>query len=308
MNESSILIVSPLRNEAQHIERMARSLAQQTVVPHTWLAFDDGSTDETWSILQALRPEISFLTPRRATAGGRALESDRDRLAAAAAPRAFNAALDGFDPAAFSFIAKIDGDVELPPDYFEHLLERFDRDPRLGIASGDMIEEYPDGWRRIAIPAHHVPGAVKLYTRACFEAIGGIANTLGWDTIDEVTARALGFRTRSYRDIQVKHNRHWGSADGTLRGRARHGRAAWILGYPLGWAGLRSAKLATVRPLGVSGLAFLYGYLDAATRRPPRTDPEFRRLMRAELRGRARRRLRGLITTPAIPSGSPSHS
>jgi poly-beta-1,6-N-acetyl-D-glucosamine synthase len=302
MPGAEILIASPVRNEAKHLRRMARSLAAQTVRPRAWVVVDDGSTDETWEILQSLREEIPFLHIRRACAKGEPLSAARDRLAAAAAPRAFNVALEGFDVAGFDFIGKLDGDVELPPDYFERLLANFDLNPKLGIACGELVERFDDGWRRIPVPAHHVHGALKLYRRSCFQAIGGVRNTLGWDTIDEVTARALGYHTRSYRDIVVKHHRHWGSADGTLRGRARHGRAAWILGYTPTWVTIRSLKLMTVRPVGVSGISFLYGYVYAAILRSPRTDARFRGLMRAELKQRGRHAARQLIQrSPRTP-------
>ena len=57
--------------------------------------------------------------------------------------------------------------------------------------------------RRLAsdpVPGYHVRGALKLYSRACFEAIGGIEERLGWDTIDETYARMRGFRTQSFDD------------------------------------------------------------------------------------------------------------
>lgn len=298
MITASILIVSPVRDEASHIERMATSMAAQSVAPRRWIVLDDGSTDDTWAILDGLQREIPFLYPMRTTRLEE-MASARDRLAAAAAPRAFNEALQRTDNSTFEFIGKFDGDLELPGDYFERLLERFAGDARLGIASGDLIECFDGDWRRIAIPPHHVPGATKLYRRDCFEAIGGLRNTLGWDTIDEVTARAIGYRTRSYREIVVKHHRHWGSADGKLRGRARHGRAAWILGYGPAWTALRSLKLMTVRPVGVSGLAFMLGYLDAAARRGPRADEAFRSMMRSELRDRLR-----ISSRPAPPPAS----
>ena len=37
---------------------------------------------------------------------------------------------------AFTHIGKLDGDIELPDDYFERLLAEFDRDPALGIGGG----------------------------------------------------------------------------------------------------------------------------------------------------------------------------
>ena len=134
---------------------------------------------------------------------------------------------------------------------------------------------------------------MKLYRRSCLEQIGGIAERLGWDTIDETYARMRGFESHSYTDLVARHHRHWGSADGRLRGRARHGECAWILHYGFGWVFLRSVKIARVKPVGLSGGAFLYGYVRAAFGGVPQVDDrEFRTFVRRELRARMLRPLR----------------
>ena len=57
-----------------------------------------------------------------------------------------------------------------------------------------LVEPARDGrWRPARVPPHHVRGALKLYSRECFEAIGGVQERLGWDTIDEVYARMAAF-------------------------------------------------------------------------------------------------------------------
>jgi glycosyltransferase involved in cell wall biosynthesis len=294
---SRLLLISPVRNESAHIERVVRAVAGQTRTPDAWVVVDDGSSDGTFEIVDRLRTGAPFLSliardqDREPEAGG-------DRLATAAAPRAFNAGLRTVDWREFTHIGKLDGDVELPPDYFERLLAEFDADPTLGIACGDLVEGQGADERRIRIPSHHVHGALKLYRSECFEAIGGVQERLGWDTIDETYARMKGFTTRSFRELVARHHRAWGSADGTLRGRARHGHCAHVAGYTLLWALLRSAKLATVRPFGLSGLAFLHGYLGARLRRLPRVeDREFRRYVRRELRGRLLRPFKSAATT-----------
>jgi len=280
-----LLLITPVRNEADHIVRTARAVAAQTRPPDVWLVVDDGSDDATPELLRSLSEEIGFLrvlgAPRGHTAAG------PDRLALAAEARAFNWALSQVDPESYAYIGKLDGDIELPPDYFERLLARFQGDPALGVAGGTLVERERGAWRIQRVPSYHVRGALKLYSRACFEAIGGIDERLGWDTIDETYARLRGFRTQSFDDLVARHHRPVGTADGALRGRARHGQCAYILHYGLPWVTLRSVKVAASWPVGLSGVAFLYGYLRSAARREPRVDdPAFRRLVRRELRAR----------------------
>jgi poly-beta-1,6-N-acetyl-D-glucosamine synthase len=290
--DQRLLVVSPVRNEAAHLERVVAAMAAQTRPPDEWVVVDDGSDDGTGELLGALAAEVPFM--RVVSSADRHDPAEVDRLARAAAPRAFNAGLArGRDD--FTHVAKLDGDVELPREYYEVLLERFAAEERLGIACGDLIEPVGGEWERLAIPSHHVHGALKLYSRECLEAIGGVQERLGWDTIDETYARMRAFRTRSYPDLVARHHRPVATASGALRGRARHGRCAWIAHFGLGWVALRGVKVGLrMRPRGISGLAFVYGYLEAALRRVPRVeDPEFRRFVRNELRGRMHAALAG---------------
>jgi poly-beta-1,6-N-acetyl-D-glucosamine synthase len=283
---SRLLLITPARDEAAHLETTSRAVAAQSRPPDLWLIVDDGSTDGSPELLARLAKEIPFLQVLQAPPMSR---SEReDGLALAAEAVAFNAALATVDSADFTHIGKLDADVELPPSYLEHLLERFAAEPDLGIAGGTLLERSDGGWHPTKVPANHVRGALKLYSRECFEAIGGIEERLGWDTIDETYARMRGFETRSLPELQARHHRPVATRGGTLRGRARHGQCAYILRYGFWWVALRSLKVACLRPRGVSGIAFLYGYLRAALLRQGRVeDEQYRRFVARELRGRA---------------------
>jgi poly-beta-1,6-N-acetyl-D-glucosamine synthase len=280
-----LLIVSPVRNEAAHIELAARALAAQTRPPDLWVVIDDGSDDGTRELLDRLAAEIPFLRVASTPPG---YTNGVDRHAVAASPRAFNLALRDVDWRWFTHLGKLDGDIELPRDYFERLLGHFVERPRLGIAGGTLIEPNRAGrWKPARVPSYHVRGALKLYSLECFEAIGGVEERLGWDTIDETYARMLGFDTHSFDELVARHHRPVASADGLLRGRARYGQAAYTLRYGFGWVLLRSLKVALQRPVGLSGIAFLYGYVRAALRSSPKVEDEhFKRFVRRELRGR----------------------
>jgi glycosyltransferase involved in cell wall biosynthesis len=283
-----ILIVSPVRNEGAHIERVVRAVAAQELPPARWIVLDDHSTDDTYAILQRLAPEVPFLTVAQAPPKVETAPV-RDRLARAAAPVAFNRglALAG-DLSQYTHVMKLDGDIELPPHYLRELCDRFAADPTIGLAGCVLDEPAPDGgMRRIKIAGTHVHGAVKCYTSDCFAAIGGVQELLGWDTVDETYARMRGFTTVSHRDLVGIHHRPLGSADGTVRGHARHGECAYIAHFQLSWVALRAVKVATRKPYGLSGLAFFYGYVRAAARRAQRIpDREYRRFTQRELRRR----------------------
>jgi poly-beta-1,6-N-acetyl-D-glucosamine synthase len=285
--DQRLLVITPVRNEAAHIERVVAAMAAQIRPPDEWIVVDDDSDDGTGELLRSLSPGVPFMRVVSAPAG--AEPGGVDRLALAAAPRAFNFGLTR-SSGGFTHVAKLDGDVELPPEYYEVLLSRFAHDLSLGIACGDLIEPVGPSWERLAIPPHHVHGALKLYSRECLVAIGGVPVCLGWDTIDETYARMREFRTRSFPDLVARHHRPVATASGALRGRARHGRCAWIAHFGLGWVALRGFKVAVrMRPRGLSGIAFVWGYLHAAAKRVPRVeDAEFRRFVRGELRARMR--------------------
>ncbi len=321
VQEPRILVVSPVRNEAAHIDAVAHAIAAQELAPARWIVIDDDSSDGTLELLHELESEIDCLTVLQAPryAPKDAGENPRDRLAHAIEVRNFNLALAqataiGQTPAvgaiaggttegwettgrgaeertageSYTHVMKLDGDIELPPHYLRVLMERFAQDPSLGLAGGVLVEPTADGGvRKIKIPANHIHGALKCYSRDCFTAIGGVQERLGWDTIDETYARMRGFRTRSFTDLVSIHHRPLASADGALRGHARHGECAYIAHYGLLWVTLRSLKVARRRPPVLSGAAFLYGYARAAARRVERVpDPDYRRFTRRELRTR----------------------
>jgi poly-beta-1,6-N-acetyl-D-glucosamine synthase len=284
---SRVLLITPARDEADHLERTIRAMAAQTRPPHLWLIVDDGSSDETPRILERLAPELPFL--RVLQAPPQDSRPGEDRLTIAAEAQAFNAALATVDLADFTHIGKLDADIELPPDYFERLLGRFAAETRLGIAGGTLLEEGANGWRSTKVPVYHVRGALKLYSRECFEVIGGIEERLGWDTIDETYARMHGYTTRSLPDLPARHHRPVATRGGSLRGRARLGQCAYVLRYRTWWVALRSFKVACWRPFGLSGIAFFYGYARAALRHEDRVeDEQYRRFVARELRHRAR--------------------
>ena len=262
----SYAIVSPVRNEAQYIRETLQSVLSQSEPPTLWIIADDGSTDDTASIVEEFSGRADNI--RLLSILDNSSEASDDRLEWAAEARAFNIGLREVDLSAVSYIVKLDGDLRFGADYFARLLDEFENDPSLGIAGGHCYE-IRDGRRVLEwVPESHVRGATKMYRTACFSEIGGIEPVYGWDTLDEIKAQMAGWRTRSFH-LSLDHLKPTGSVGGLLRGRARMGRGAFLLGYHPVFVLVRSFRMSLYRPYIVGGFAFLGGYLRALLRRSP---------------------------------------
>jgi hypothetical protein len=290
-----VLLLTTAHNEAQFADALFDGVMSQTRRPDRWIVVDDGSSDGTFEAFARRAAGADWITLLRREDVD---EGIPDRLAVAAVPRSLNQVLAGIDRRAYTHIGKLDADVQLPARFLEQLLRDFEADRSLGMTGGLLTERHGRRWRDVTQPPTHAPPPARLYSLECFEASGGFRERLAWDTIDEVYSRMLGYSTRVNAAVRVRHLRVHGTADGRLRGRARHGACAWIAHYTPLFVLLRSAKVAVrFTPWGLSGLAFLWGYLAAALRGVPRVDDaEFRCYVRRELRARITTCLRPATT------------
>jgi biofilm PGA synthesis N-glycosyltransferase PgaC len=274
-------------NEDKLLPRMLASLANQTRPPDLLLLVDDGSQDDSPVLASAFAERqlwarvLSRPRQRRTS----------DRLARASELIAFQWALGqlGADLAGYDVVAKLDADLELPPDFFARIMAAMEADDALGIAGAPLCVALPDGSG--VAPEYsqpwHVRGATKFYRRVCWEQVSPLPAILGWDTIDETRARIDGWDVWSvpFPDHAPLHLRPTGSYDGAIRGYRRRGAAAWGYGaHPLNVIASGLVRMRQ-RPLLVGGIAYLSGWGGACLRRAPRAEPAVRRhLQREQLR------------------------
>lgn len=283
-----MLLISPVHNEANHIEQVVRAVAAQRRPPDSWVIVDDGSIDGTAEKLEALVADVPFARLVRTPPNYTVDEGDRN--AAGGPDRAWNYGLAQVDHREYTHVGKLDGDIVLAPEYLEQLLGRFRDEPELGMAGGAVTEWREDRWWTMPTPADHVTPQARLYSVACFDAIGGMPPYMGADVITTVYAKMRGYRTRTFADLPIRHLRPMATADGVRRGRKRQGAYQYIVHYPFAWILLRALVVAVrFRPRGLSGLWYLQGYIEAALKRTQRVeDPEWRVFARAEQRARFR--------------------
>jgi glycosyltransferase involved in cell wall biosynthesis len=271
-----VLIVTPVKDEAEYLQRTIDSVVAQTARPTTWIIVDDGSSDATGPIADRAAGEHPWIQVLHRPPG-------TVRRVGPGVIEAFYAGLEQVNIKDYDFVCKLDGDLEFGPNYFADLLARFAADPRLGTASGKAhIPVGKDGrfvLERTGDEFSH--GVAKLYRRECFEEIGGFVRQVMWDGIDCHRCRMLGWKAQSYNDpaLAIKHLRPMGSSHKSIyHGRRRWGFGQYFMGtHPLYILGIAAYRMAE-RPWVLGGLNILFGYIGAGLRRAPRyDDPEFRR-------------------------------
>ena len=275
-------VITPARDEAENLARLASAMVAQTVRPQAWVIVDDGSQDATAQIaagFAARHPWITVIAGPGASEGALrdGLREGRDLLAFRAGLRVL--------PSGPDVVVKVDADVSFERHYFERLIARFAADPHLGMASGSCWELVDGEWQLQPVTAGHVRGASRAYRRECLSIVEALEPSMGWDGVDEIKAQVLGWRTATFRDPPFRHHRPRGERERhRLRAAAARGRGAWYMGYRPTFVLLRALWRLASDP---GALGMVWGYAAAGAARTPRCpDPDVVRAVRARQRWR----------------------
>lgn len=296
MDLPSYAIVSPVKDEAERLELTLRSVCAQTHRPRRWVIFDDGSSDATRELASGWAEREPWIT----VVGAVEDEQGRDRARGGRVVRAFERGRVHLrEP--HEIVVKLDGDIELPPDYFERVARTFARDQDAGIVGGRVFVPGRDGrWVPEKVGRHTVHGAIKAYRVACLNEFGGLRESMGWDGIDEYGAKARGWKVIPLQDLHVRHHARRGSKQRWWRARMEEGRGARYMGYLPAFVVARSGyRMMVERPPVLGGLALLAGWSAATLGGAPQVDdPLAIQALRSEQRSRLRRLHAGAAVEP----------
>jgi glycosyltransferase involved in cell wall biosynthesis len=271
-------------NEEALIEDVIRSVIAQSLPPRRWVIVSDGSTDRTDEIVQDYASKYSFIYLERIT------ESHPRNFAAQAS--AINRGFERCKGAEYNYIGNLDADITLEPEYFSRLLERFERDPGLGLSGGRLYEMKNGKFEpRGGYNLRSVPHGVQMFRRECLEVLGGYLPLPygGPDWHIEVSARMKGWRVEPFPGCTAFHHRPTGTAGGLMRHLYRQGLMDYSLGsHPL-FQVFKIAGRLPARPYVLGALVRLSGFALATCRREKRpVSSEFVEFLREEQMGRVR--------------------
>jgi poly-beta-1,6-N-acetyl-D-glucosamine synthase len=265
------VIVTPAFNEARYIGETIESVVRQTILPERWVIVDDGSTDQTAQIIRHYaerHPWISYLYRSK----------DPGQSYYASNVYALLAGYEWMKDLSFDFLAVLDADIVLCDRYYELIFERFAANPDIGIATGTIFETVNGRLKELFFDRYSTPKAMQVFRRVCYEAIGGYVPCShgGEDTYAEIMARMHGWRTWSFRDVHVVHQRpvRGGPGRKVLRARFGQGLADYCLAtHPVFMLAKCFRRSLTERPYLLSGGARLAGFVYGCLTREQRPLP-----------------------------------
>ena len=283
------ILITPARNEAAFIEQTIKSVIQQTILPLKWVIVSDGSTDGTDEIVKKYKANHDWIELVRMP--------ERKERHFAGKVHAFNAGYAKVKDLNYDIIGNLDADITFEKDYISFLLEKFDKNLRLGVCGTPFKEEsHQYDYRFTSID--HVSGACQLFRRKCFESIGGYVplKVGGIDLVAVITARMKGWQTRTFTEkTSVHHRKTQSGKHNSLMRTFRSGYHDYLMGGSPIWQVFRSMYQMSKSLLIVGGSFLLAGYFRAMLMRAEQpVSGEFVAFRRKEQMSRLREFLRAV--------------
>lgn len=252
------ILIMPVKNEEKILCDVIESVINQTLKPTFWLIIDDGSTDSSPKIIKDFVSKHNWIKTIRLP------PQPRDIIfhISCVYNSGFNFILKYCEEnkIQYDFVASIDADTLLEPEYFEKILSKFEINKKLGIASGGLYHEI-NGKSVLSTTVDSFPsGTGRVWSKKCFFETGGFSSEPSADSISNIKATLRGWDIKRFNEIQMVERRFTSSAEGLWKGYKCSGYMAYYLNKnPL--LIILSIFQYTLRKPYYTGIAFLWGYL-----------------------------------------------
>ena len=274
-NSRNYIVVTPCKNEGENLPDLITSVVAQTIRPILWVIVDDGSTDDTPRITRAAAEKHGWIHILRLDEGDRDLGLHYADVVKTGFDHAISYCEDnGLE---YSYLGNLDGDLTLPPTFYENLMVEFKRDPELGVASGGTEHIIGDQIKYAKVSVNEPSGGHMLMRRECFEECGGIPLSYSIDSVLKAKARIRGWKTRRFEENVATEIRDVHAAEGYWNGFMHKGESSYCLNINPFHSVARAIIYSFRKPYYI-GIAYLVGYLGSIVSRKKRIeDPEIRR-------------------------------
>jgi hypothetical protein len=172
----------------------------------------------------------------------------------------------------FDFVGLVDAD-QAPREsyYYETIFEEFDRNPRLGVASGFVYERPSGMWESRSANATDSVAGSAIFRRSCFDQVGGYIPLYygGSDWLIQIDAKMAGWEIMTRPDLHILHYRPTSSAGGIWRGKFRNGLEDASFGSDLVFEFVKCCRRISSHPVLFGTFVHFCGYLWGKFTAPP---------------------------------------
>jgi glycosyltransferase involved in cell wall biosynthesis len=254
--DNRYVLLTAAKNEAACIGEVIQLVVRQTVLPMVWIIVDDGSSDQTAAIVESFASKFPFI--RLQSSGSREGRNFGSQY------KALQAAYEMARPLEFDFVAVQDADQgPESANYYGSILDEFNREPRLGVASGVVYERPHGKWEVRKDNAQDSVAASAVFRRTSFEQVGGYTPLYygGSDWLIQLLVTMKGWELLTRPDLHILHYRLTSSAGGIWRGKFRSGMENACFGsHPL-FQILKCCRRLKSPPFFVGSVGMYAGYL-----------------------------------------------
>jgi poly-beta-1,6-N-acetyl-D-glucosamine synthase len=262
--KSNYVLITPARNEAKFIANTIKSVKDQIFKPLCWVIVDDGSSDKTLHIVQPLIEKINFI---------KLIAMERKgEMSFAGKAIAFACGLKEISNLEYKFIGNLDADISLQSNYFNDLIAKMETDSTIGIGGGIVYTKIGEKFVTSDTTLDSVGGAVQMFRRECFEAVGGYKPLKygGIDAAAELTAKMLGWKVQKFPELRAYENRRTGSAQAKpIKSSFQYGRRFHSLGYHPFHYFIRCVYRIKGPPLLLGSIVSFLGFMESWFKKRP---------------------------------------
>ena len=270
-NYKRYILVTPCKNEGGNLKKLIQSVLDQTIRPVLWVIMDDGSTDNTLDILKKAKENYGWIEYVQLGEG----ERDLGLHYASVVKNGFDFTIDHCtkNKIKYDYLGNLDADLTLDHTFFENILNGFEKDSELGVASGGTKHIIGDRIKYAKVEEDEPSGGHMLIRRKCYEECGGYPVSFAPDSVLKAKSRLRGWKTKRFEESVATEIRDVGSAEGYWKGYAHKGKASYYLNFSPIHVIIRSIIYSFRRPYYV-GIAYFMSYFINFIRRKEQIDDE----------------------------------
>ncbi|RJS83203.1 glycosyltransferase family 2 protein [Methanophagales archaeon] len=258
------IIITACKNEADNLPKLIESIEKQTVKPVLWVIVDDGSTDRTPEIIKQIKEKYDWIQSIRLDGKKR----KRGLHVSQVKKKGFDFAVEYCmkNEISYEYLCNIDADIILESTFFENLITEFEKDSRLGVASGGIYHFKGDRIVHTHVRESEPAGGNMVIRRKCFEECGGITPSYAYDSTFNTKAKLRKWKTKLFVDVIAIEVRDTSSTEGYWKGYTYKGEAAYYLNFNPFYAIIKGIRYLFIKPYYI-GIAYLYGYFNSLIKR-----------------------------------------